>query len=466
MKKENLPNGYNLYLFEFHQSHHPKIVWNEESSKMESINQFLWYVVSTPNDFDNDISVFRHSIVFSQFSGYFYIAIYFKLVDVEARGFIRSVVFCITNKDSNKINGLRKYSSNFLDSCKILFDSSMQVFKNEFEHYASSLSTLVSHDSNCSHEIFNYHKEIGLICEKIGVCAHMIDDAVPDSSYFFQIRNSLRDLEIISNLSYFSKNVISNIWFSSEKFLLSFHEKIICQTKLRFGGIHSDNTKNYISYASMVLNDADHIKTELFSIVSLVNSKVAYHCIHALMSGTTLIIQCSQFEEAKSLAARLSIFIPDYHEEYVCFDSGVMKPSYYMQFGIIVTSNVELFSHNSFSVLNLDLGVFEGILCPQNSMVFRDFNFSLIESESSLLLYSLCKLQELEYRFTMISTMWMINVPTSMKRVLPQLNEQYFTLYDEQTLAYWLYVANNNHKSKPVLLNQKAKGGRGIIVFS
>lgn len=442
-------------IYEYAQGSPPQTIWEYELNSLDNPDDFMIYVVNTPVA-GNSGSVFMDTdvCVQSHFKGVHYLALYSEILDVEARGFIRTIVFVIGNTSSFLVDAVRyHYIEDMRDIMQSLIRPAKERFLGELMIYAASLEK-VTQENSSNAALSSKLEQLKHILPHFGINEVDITKAQDyNVEYFSRIQNDLRRIpelagvtSLCSTLEEFVESLPLTLVTAS---VASKSDYIENYPGIDFGGFFG----HYSMFAVQAL--AHTCNTDKFKLCDLVAKNAFQYCAYSILSGHTLVIQSKDIGEATALARKFAIIVPFFQEEYIKV-MDECTPRDCLRYAIVVTSNLrETKSNpNMVSWINFDNTTYQGDGCPVRSFVMTELGSGSKHNESAFLLnvYScvkrvsnkfIAKLAELQAKMT----------PKLLARVQDQLRDVGFGEDDVPIVRYWLHCYFNQQRCKPIMLN-------------
>lgn len=458
-------------IFEYSQGSSPNVVWQHGIMTAADNNDFMTFVINTPVHFNESLHDSHPITIISAYQNIKYIAVYAQICDIEARGFIRSIVFVISNNSRDKIITIYyQHRKRMKELVSKLLKQPNERFVKDLENYAASLQNTINKSTNTAtlpalaskmHELSSYLQEFG-------INSNTLDESVEvnEPEYFIRINNNLRPMASLTHIDRYA--------YFFEAFVCSLPQTLILNSisqradiaepvpSITFGyETSSENINSYQKVISSVF-DSDYNKAR-FKLKDLVNCKVFYYCTFSVLSGRTLLIKSKHIGDANSLAKRfamLSPFIRDNHIKVI----DTITPFDCLKYAIVVTSNIGPGPKHFVSLLNLDNGVYSGAGCPPHSFV-TTLGKSAELSEKAFLMNIYTIIQKLSANFMIKIAETSQLGPITEGKMRLSLQDAGFNFDDEPIFTYWIHSLLNKQKCHPVLMNNMPIGGQTSITF-
>lgn len=448
-------------LYEFSQCSPPQVLWEIGDPLPVEKATLMNCVANTPIDVDTDPWTQNLSFIISQVNSLHYISVHMQILDCDARGFVRTLIFVIANQSKDIIiSTYYKQKNAIISFCHQLQESASKQFFNDFTLYISSLLKLINTNSD---KILNSKmKELQPLLERYQIdTEHLEISNAPDRyiEYFTAINNQLRPL----------KDLICLDPSKVESFILSLPNTPILSSLLAGSNyvqpkpsiVFTDAFENYGDFVFKVLShDYDNSQ---FKLIDLVPRKAFFYCAFTVLSGHTLVIKYSNPEKVVSLAERFSIISPFCKKNYIGFFKKA-KPIDCIKYAICVVQDLENDQKNLVSLLDLSRMVYSGDGCPPHSFVSTLGKCENISETSFVLnLYSTVN----RYASNFITKLAEISEkgPIAKDKLMSALKDVGFNKDDKPIIKYWLHCYFNKQNLKPILNNNMSRGGLTMITL-
>jgi hypothetical protein len=460
-------------IYEFAQGSYPNTIW--EHGTMINTNQenFKLLVVNTPvNSLTSSFSTTPVTVV-SSFEGISYIAIYFQLFDIEARGFTRTVIFVLAHANLEILSKIRiKYSNELVEFIKRMQEPSVKSFPGDLLSFAKSLKLIQEKTKESNSFIDSKMNELKYILDEFGihdVTSEGAEERTVES--YTIINNNLRSINELSNFNTIvdeiecfvdslpTTKLLANILSD-----INFYESDL---SIDFGGT-SDfiNEEGFSFFTFDIMNMefvADDSDVTKYSLISFLRNNIFYFLAFSLLSGQTLVIRTENKEIGKVLAKRLTVLCPFFRQRdlVVCDE---IEPTQALKYSIVVARKINGEFKNIINLLDIDVGYYTGDGCSPTSFVYGILGKCCCISESAFVLDLLCKLKAAatDFIITLSSSDAILKSPDSL---LSSLKETGFTRDDFPLLKYWTHAYFNKDNLKPILMNNKSKAGLTMAPF-
>ena len=453
---------YSLYIFEFHQGHQPVILY-QSGVPINVDDAFTWYIVTTPAAQDNKLYDQQASVFYSKFNSNYVIVFYLLVPDVEARGFTRTVSICISSDKYIHIDFMTKGIVNQISEVfKKTIEKGFSVFSSEMAAYVGSLDASISAYPEAKEILLPIRNEITPIIEPLNIIPDNTQASKTPES-FNTIKYELRDIKALFDYEGLIKNLHEILNNSSISGLTNLNMAKYDEKGpfVDFGGI---NGNKYYSFVEKIMYNSTKINNQKYKLISLMKPKVFHHCIYSILTGRTLVIESNSGENAKEIAEKFAIFVPFYDEScFKIFDHEINAANV-KRYSIVVAPKVVRDAPEFVSILNTDLGYYDGVICPSSSMIFRNFDFN-VKTESSLLLLSFNRLKEMGNMFILTMYMWTKNVPNTIEKKKAGMQRSNLSEADEEIYLFWMHCYFGIRVKKTILLSNPAIAGVGIVTY-
>jgi len=349
-------------LLEFHQGSQMKVVW---SINADSINpDLISYVGSFSANNLSFETPFSVNTIETKYENTSFIAIYFLILDIDARGFSRIGIFFISHDLIS-----HEYSKDMISCVEKLQTHAFNGFLENIGPYAATLQSFARVDSPQKFIFEGKLNEMKAFFSKYPIDIgkyEPIASSTPDS--ICCINNNLRSFTDISNFSLFEGSF-------EDVFL-----KCI-QTQCRVPSIIGPNPLSNYQFPDFDLEK------------SIVDSDIIIHSIFTLISGYKLIIVTPNPEKLKHLAFLLSFFIPNYSQENSCYITGLYETG--VSHSIVLSTNIKEIPQKC-TIIDFRTFNYYGLICEASSSIWNhaeciqkgfisSFLFNLFVPISSLL---------------------------------------------------------------------------------
>ena len=419
--RQIVETGYYVALFEFAQGSCPKIVWDNDSKSVSNRDAFLLYVVNTPTDLGICKYKPKPTIIKSEFSGLFYIAVYVIIPDCEARGFSRQVVLVIAHPLPKMINFVFQHSlSEFLGFAVKLQNNASEIFPIEISRYALNLKLTIEKYPESEELLQSKANELSYMLKEIDITdadpKYRGEDKKPE--YFTRINNELRSIKKLTNLK------------DEKEKILAFVDKlptdpIQCNAQLR--------TPTHLS--SIV--DAMHTK-ETGKFLLLIKSKLIYDCLYTLFSGHSLYIVGSDQADACGVAYRIAAMCP-FDKKFPVVDIAE-KPLGSTSTDIVLCMNFDQERDPTGSCLDLDADTYKGTKCPTDSILVKELPKNIDHSLPVLVMLFSNEVKKIGAKFVRKTLEMSSRAKQTRERMMMQMKSIGFSISDEPIIKNFASV--------------------------
>lgn len=448
--------GYYAALYEFSQGSFPQTLWEYGTLITVSTNEFKLFIVNTPivsafSEFGTKTSNF-----ISSFNGLSFMATYFQIFDIDARGFTRPLMFVIAHQRAEIISKVfTTYRSTIIKIVERLQKPSIDAFPKDLRKYGNSIllaqRKLGSNDLILSPKV----KELERILQKFN-----ITDLNPDegeekpTTYFTSIKFELRSASTIINLDGIRSELIELMQglpkTSAGSNILCYSDYQISPNVIDFGGISFKAEINkFTKFAADSFENKNEYSCKLLQKLS--KSHILPFIAFSLLSGTTLVIIYDDLESTKQLAMTLSIFCPFFRPEYLKI-TNTIDVTNAKKYSIVLSKEIQGDVKNAVSMIDLVKGVYNGKGCPSNSFV----NHILADIEkldiwdSNFNIQALSKLKTISSQF-MFKMRNYSKISHNLDEFLSIFQSIGISKEDTPILKYWVYSFYNKTKLKPII---------------
>ena len=458
-------------IFEFSQGSFPKTIWEYGIMSAANPDNFKLLIVNTPINAISTAFNTHSSTVVSSFDGVYYIAVYFQLFDIEARGFTRQVIFTIANQCQEVVQNIYTHYSKEIDEfVKKLQKPSHESFPNDLIKFAKSLK-LLQEKEQTNLIINSKMKELTTILNHFGITDISSEGAEEKSFEFFSMINndlrSVRDLtnfkEVVDDLEHFINNLPPAKFIANIQNLTQYYETNYSMDFGNTSGYTNINafpefTTDLIIEESQIL-EKDSETISKVSIRRLLKSRIFYFVAFTLLSGQTLIIKSRDKKLGSFLAKKLSILCPFFREKdlHICTEIDAISS---LKYSIVVCNKVIGEYKNIVSFLDIDVGFYSGDGCPQTSYVWRVLGRCTDLSENAFILNVLLRLKSTSSEFIIKLSSIAEGKESSPDHLINSMKEIGFSVADIPIMKYWIHAYfNKNSLIKPILANNKSSTG-------
>ncbi|OHT14308.1 hypothetical protein TRFO_15332 [Tritrichomonas foetus] len=498
-------------IYEFSQGEAPKLIWEYGSvNGMSEMGSFMQFLINTPapksNDNNNNIDfTFGVTSIVSTFEGAHFLAIYFQVLDSQARGFTRHLVFVIANQSRDLLNFCySKYLKTFTKLLYGLYEYSERNFKVEIKEYAESLQKTITMSQNQT--LSDKLLELTKILLIFNIDITNLDSEkgqIKTSDYFNIVNNELRPVEVVIDLSYVFLSeiimLIESLPKTETKFAIISQIDIFEENPtIDFGGYNNKYSELVLNIMnsnydeeipsetqnnSILYDDSNSINSNgmnsknkhgyyqyfNYSLKELVSRHVFNYCLFSILSGRTLVIRSNQTSKALSLVKKISILSPFFKPEFI-LQKDTVDPSECLKYAFVITKNILDSDKKNLSILDLISMVYSGDGCPQKSFVAcelcREQVVNHIESEKVFLLHLYSTLNRISIRFLIkLSEYSKIGKILTKDKMLTSLKEFGFSPDDEPIFRYCIHCYFNKQHTRPILMNNISRGGLTLITI-
>ena len=462
-------------IFEFCQGSFPKTIWEYGILSAANPDNFKLLIVNTPINSVSTAFNKMSSTVISSFEGIFYIAIYFQIFDVEARGFTRPIIFTIANQCEEVIQNIyTHYGKEINDFVSRIQNPSFERFPNELMKFAKSLKLLQEKEQN-NLIINSKMNELSSILSYFGINDISSEGAEERSfEYFSLINNDLRNAkdlcnfkEIVDDLEEFIGDLPTAKYLSNLQNLANYYET---NYSIDFG--MSSETYGFSDYVTkmlveeMKMSEKDSETIAKVSIRKLVKTRVFFYIAFSLLSGQTLIIKTKDTQTGVALAKKLTVLCPFFKENELHICDSIEAVSC-LKYSIVVCKDIIGEYRDIVSFLDIDTGYYSGDGCPPSSYVWKVLGNCTDISESAFILNVLLRLKHSSAYF--VGKLAVVSTEgnnASCDRLLSILKEFGFSNADIPILKYWVHAYfNKNTVFKPILANNRSSTGLILAPF-
>ena len=463
-KEEEKELPFIIYVFEFHQGSQPVILYHN-GKNVQNEDKLLWYVVTTPAAQDSNLINQHTSIFYSTFDNFHIAAFYLLIPDIQARGFTRTVSICICSEldfqmciINNSID--KKISQYFEESVHNHFSN----FLEKMSQYVGGLEATIKEDSKHADLLQQIKIEIMPIIKSLSIEPDLTQQS-RNVKEFTEINNDLRDVTELFDFKLLINNIeqlLTKELFpkTTNMYKAKYDEQF---PYLDFGGI---NGEKYPIFVKEIFDHSEEINKQKHKMLYLMKTKIFHHCIYTLLTGKTLVIESSSYESVELLAKHFTLFVPFFNDDDLYISKEPVIASDIRQYSIVIAPSIERNSPQFVSILNTNLGYYEGTICPSTSIIYREFNFK-VTTETSLLLLSFNRLKSIGNLFISIMHSWFLNVPNSKDKMKKEMREEFhLSDADESLFAFWINCVIRGQQKRVVLLSNPALAGVGIVTYS
>ena len=430
--KSNIETGYYVALFEFAQGSSPRILWDNQSKSVSNRDSLLLYVVNTPTDFNFNQYNPKPTIIKSEFSGIFFIAVYISIPDYEARGFARQIVLLLGHPLPKMINFVFQHSlEEFVSFALKLQDNAGQRFPREISIYTMNLKKTIEKHPESDKLLQSKVDELERTLKAAGIDETMFIDKMKEENddnltpeYFTRINNELRPIKKLTSFGDIEDKILAYVNSLPTSSLQ-------CNAQLRTDeGIYSLLNASYLQ--------------ETPELLTLIKNKQLFDALYTLYSGRTLYVVGSEnSNHCAALGHKIAALSPfdvdfpviDIATKHQISNSGKLNPN------IVLSMSFDQESDPNGSCIDLDTETYTGIKCPQDSILYKELSkISIDHSMNVLLMLYGNETKKIGNSFIKKTLEMSSRAKQSRDRMLIQMMNIGFSLSDEPILKYFSQV--------------------------
>ena len=434
--KPNIETSYYVGLFEFAQGSSPRILWDNQSKSVPNKDSLLLYVVNTPTDFNLNEYNPKPTIIKSEFSGIFFIAVYILIPDYEARGFTRQIVLLLGHPLQKMINFVFQHSlQEFVSFALKLQDNANKRFPMEISNYTINLKKTIQKHPESEKLLQSKVDELERTLKAAGIDENLYinknkedNDENLTPEYFTRINNELRPIKKLTAFSDIEDKILDYINSLPSSSLQ-------CNAQLR-----TDKAIFPLVNASL-MQDAPELQ-------SLIKSKQLFDALYTLYIGNSLYIVGSENpSHCATLGNKIAALSP-FDEQFPVIDISTKNKSNSsdkLTPNIILTMSFDQESDPKASCIDLDTESYTGIKCPQDSILYKELSkISIDHSMNVLLMLYGNETKKIGNNFIRKTLEMSSRAKQTKERMLIQMISIGFSLSDEPMLKYFSQVITEN----------------------
>lgn len=464
-------------IYEYTQFGYPETIWECGSSLFEH-DEFKQFVITSPVSSNSFDFYGEPVVILSTYERIHYVAVYTEILDIQARGFSRAIVFVIANISSDLINNIHYiYYDKILELIYLLRKKPEIDFKHDLREFAGSLLKLINADNEQNRQqLESKYSELKSILERFSIDPIKAEESKNrDIDYFIQIRHKLRDIRNLINfneLEMVFDHFIEDIDMMPYKGNLSSHATYQeTRPNINFGGIGTEltypeavNTIFINNYDNLNDYDSDGSE-EFFSLRDFVKKNVFDFCVYSLLAGHPLVIISNNLEAAARLGERFTIFCPFFKKSDFCVRNQI-GISDCIKYGVVVTQDlIEDADKELICVLDLDKQIYCGDSCPSNSIVKRELGKIAEKSESLFILHQLLSLKKIGNLLMNVLAEFSMEKIRGREKLLLVLKGNGFAREDEPIVRYIIYAYFNKTNCRTIIPNNMSIFGYAYLPF-
>jgi len=453
-------------IYEFCQGSFPKTIWECGTPYVTNPDSFKLFIINTPvtsclSDYSEQTAT-----MISSFENLNFIAVFFQVFDVEARGFTRSTVLVIAHSSYDVIIRTNHvFHNQILDFAKMLQSNSLKLFPSELKRYATSLKKSIDSSNGSKNSLVSKMDELKTILTKFDIGEINTKNAeIHPDEYFLVISNDIRPLEKLIDLDSIYPEIENFIYGLPNTRLSSaiVSDSIIKESPPSISFGPSKDNFSISEMPSLVFNSLDQGEEDYY-LGNFLKNRLFFSCAYVLLSGQTLCIKSSSFECGLKLAKKFKFLCPFYREEHLSLFETI-TPRECLPYSIVITHRIEGETRSIINVLDLDTDLYTGDMCPPSSFVWQLGKCSDV-SESAFILHVYSKLKDLSTSFVLALSESSLEIRDSPDYLMNKLKDVGFSKEDTPILNYWIKTCTNQQKLKPVLFKNATKGIFNISPF-
>jgi hypothetical protein len=416
-------------IYEFLQGSAPQTVYELGPDPLTDKDAFRLYVINTPTNLCLTKWESPPIVVRSFYLHVHYIAFFFQLWDVQARGFARPVVLIIANVRPELIDWAafgERGALNRITSC--LQEFSRHLFPIELRRYYRGIRAF----SEKNAVVRSKFEELQRLIERFEVPL-VIDESEPVEehtlSYFTRINDNLRPMAQLLNLEGVQRELRS--------FVTNLPTDIVCSNVL---------ASNW-DIASAAILTAKRGR-EVFSLVGLLSRpRILPNSLFTLFSGQTIVIRSLDREAGLSFARRLSVLSP-FDAPFAVGNIPEPRGTEFLRYSIVVSQQIQ-----AKPLLDLDRSKFHGPKCPHDSALIRVFGRVVEESDARFMLAVSADAKRLFGLFRFKIAELCGRKAAGEDAMIRGLKAERFGAGDAPIFRYWMTCLKQQPVVKPVFLD-------------
>jgi hypothetical protein len=431
-------------IFEFAQGSFPLTIWENSQEIGQRItsdrDSFRLSVVNTPTNIQSSISDYRPIIIRSSFQGVHYIALFLQILDAQARGFTRPLVFVVANRIPEIVDWLAsRKRSELIDLGNRLQEYARSVFSQELREYALALRDVIRRTTSSEAVLTSKFDELSRVMSAFGVSLADDDDDFDRKpvEYFTLINNDLRRMSDMIELKIRQPEI--------SLFLESLPTSIFQANVLARSAAGLGNSPQKM--IAVLTASYDKVPEQFL----LFKSPFFHHCVFALLAGQTLVIAAEQREDyARSMAQRLSVVCP-FDDPFPVLQRDDRTALDCMKYAIVVCARPRI-EGSGVSVLNVDAASFTGLTCPADSVV-RELSQFPGERENATVICASNAVKRIYARFRVKIAEIRARPLHTEDGMMKALKSWRFAPSDIPLFRYWMARASSSQTARPILLD-------------
>jgi hypothetical protein len=435
---------YYCAIFEFAQGSFPLTIWENSQEIGQRItmdrDSFRLSVVNTPTNIQSSISDYRPIIIRSSFQGVHYIADFLQILDAQARGFTRPLVFVVANRIPEIIDWLAsRKRSDLIDLGNRLQEHARSVFSQELREYALALRDVIHRTTSSEAVLTSKFEELLRVMSAFSVKLGDDNDNFERKpvEYFTLINNDLRRMPDMIELKFWEPEI--------RLFLESLPTSIFQVNVLARSATGLGNSPQRT--ISVLTATYDKLPDQFL----LSKSPFFHHCVFALLAGHTLVIATDRRDDwGRSMAQRLSVVCP-FDDPFPVLQGDKRTALECLKYPIVVCARPRI-EGSGVSILNLDAGTFVGLTCPMDSVV-RELNQFPGERENATVICASNTVKRIYGRFRIKIAEARARPLHTEDDMMKALKAWRFAPSDIPLFRYWVARASSSQTARPILLD-------------
>jgi hypothetical protein len=374
-------------LIEFAQGSVPLLIWENDDSMATRLTgdkgAFILAVANTPMNDQSTTSDISPTIIRSSFRNVYYVALFGQILDVEARGFSRALIFLIAHHCQDITDFVCWHCrAHLLELNERLQRCTRERFPLELLKYRLSLCDAIETSDRDKSTLESKLDALSQFVEAGGFSlppSGSVDFEKHGPEYFTQIINDLTPMSEMVKLP----SVVPLISAFIQGLPASVLEiNVLEKSAVGFGS----------SPHEMVSILCANHESERFS---LSRCKFLCECLFSLLSGQEIFLYSEHFKDAESLAHRLAALSPFDKPFNICSGQNPrLNPV------IVVLRDP---GDSMEALYNLDRGTFSGLSCPGDSIL----RHVLPRPEDCESIALICMANEIHRIYTRFQLKWM-----------------------------------------------------------
>jgi hypothetical protein len=433
---------YYCAIFEFAQGSFPLTIWENDADVGQRItadrDSFRLSVVNTPTNIQSSPTDSRPIVIRSSFQGTHYIALFIQILDIQARGFTRPLVFVVANRIAEIVDWLAsRRRTELLCIGERLQAGAWARFPSELKNYALALRDVIRSPGG-EPALASKFVEMATVIKAFNIELEDSDDVVFEKrppEYFTTINNDLRKMAQMIDLE---KVKLVILEFVKALPTSMFQVNVLARSGL---GVGQNPQAVIAAFTAAYDPEAPAISHQRFF----------HDLLFVLLSGQTLVLQTDKMDHGVSVAARLAVLSPF----STPFSQGIVDVAGVdaLKYSIVVSREIKP-EFSGLPIWSLDSGKYDGGVagvCPAESVLRgiqvypneRDNYTVICASNNVKRIFSKFRTKLAEARTRPLHTQ---------DDMMKALSPMGFHPGDIPLFKYWLTCLASTQRARPILL--------------